>query len=53
VERRRRVTIFTVPVLPLDDHARIVERLVLEARKRAIRIHTLLSVGQNYSMNSR
>lgn len=42
VERGRRVTIFTVPVLPLDDHARIVERLILEARKRGIRIHTLL-----------
>ena len=42
VERGRRVTIFTVPVLALDDHARMVERLILEARKRGIRIHTLL-----------
>ncbi len=42
VEGGKRVTIFTVPVLPLDDHALIVEKLVREARKRGIRIHTLL-----------
>ncbi len=42
VERGKRVTIFTVPVLPLDDHARIVERLIQAARERGIRIHTLL-----------
>jgi hypothetical protein len=42
VERGKRVTIFTVPVLPLDDHALIVEKLVRMARARGIRIHTLL-----------
>ncbi len=42
VEHGKRVTIFTVPVLPLDDHALIVEKLVQAARARGIRIHTLL-----------
>ena len=42
VERGKRVTIFTVPVLQLDDHAMIVERLILATRKRGIRMHTLL-----------
>ncbi len=42
VEGGKRVTIFTVPVLPLDDHALIVEKLVRAARERGIRIHTLL-----------
>lgn len=42
VEGGKRVTIFTVPVLPLDDHASIVEKLVRVARERGIRIHTLL-----------
>jgi putative transposase len=42
VEHGRRATIFTAPVLQLDDHARIVERLILEGRRRGIRVHTLL-----------
>jgi len=42
VERGKRITIFTVPVLPLDDHASIVERLVRAARARGIRVRTLL-----------
>ena len=42
VEHGRRATIFTVPVLPLDDHTRIVERLILEGRRSGIRIHALL-----------
>jgi hypothetical protein len=42
VEKGKRVTIFTVQVLPLDDHALIVEKLVQAARARGIRMHTLL-----------
>ena len=42
VERGKRVTIFTVPVLQLDDHVMMVERLILATRKRGIRMHTLL-----------
>lgn len=42
VENGKRVTIFTVQVLPLDDHALIVERLVQAARARGIRIRALL-----------
>jgi len=42
VEAGRRVTIFTMMVTPFDDHASIIERLLLAARSRGIRIHTLL-----------
>jgi hypothetical protein len=42
VESGKRVTIFTVPVLPLDDHALIAEKLIQAARVRGIKIHTLL-----------
>jgi hypothetical protein len=42
VEHGKRVTIFTVPVLPLDDHALIVGKLIQAAHGRGIRIRTLL-----------
>lgn len=42
VEHGKRVTILTLYVLPLDDHAMIVEKLLQAARARGIRINTLL-----------
>lgn len=50
VEEGRRITVFSIPVYQLDDHASIVERLVTAARERGIRIHTLLIDRGFYSV---
>ena len=42
VEAGRRITVSTIPVYQLEDHALIVEELVKAARDKGIRIHTLL-----------
>ena len=42
VQAGKRVTIFTMMVTSLDDDASILETLILAARSRGIRIHTLL-----------
>ena len=42
VQPGKRVTVFTMMVTIFDDHASILERLILAARSRGIRIHTLL-----------
>lgn len=42
VEAGKRVTVFTVMVTLLDDHASIIETLIRAARERGIRIGTLL-----------
>jgi hypothetical protein len=42
VEADKRVTIFTMPLTPLDDDPFILETLVLAARARGIRVYTLL-----------
>jgi hypothetical protein len=42
VEAGKRATIFTIMVTPFDDHASIIETLILAARSRGVRISTLL-----------
>ena len=42
VEAGKRATVFTVMVTPFDDHAAVVEKLVLAARSRGIRVKLLL-----------
>lgn len=42
VEAGKRATIFTMMVTPFDEHASILETLILAARSRGIRISTLL-----------
>lgn len=42
VEAGKRVTIQAMMVTPFDDHEYVLEKLVLAAREKSIRIHTLL-----------